>query len=317
MIDVEGLQGLDLGLTAGEGDTAAPMPLPPAAVFPSDWSALFSGSNPYEATAVAAVANDGIASVARVFAEPGAQSRYAVRGGYPLQGEVAIPRPVGQMPTAVGVAVFGVLQLLFLLFLLVRRQYFAQVRRYVNSRFFNVASVRTAETAVPLSVGFRVGSDAAWALLVGFMIWYSQWLQWRLRTSAEETLLGMLACIGGMLLLMGLRYAVLASAERLSGRKELSWELWENAQVPMRAMWPLLLVGALLSVYTVPTFQWYVLLVVLGMAGVGWVLRAYRLMMAFRWHGYGWLYFFLYLCGVEIVLPLLAVRFATLYLLGN
>ena len=63
-------------------------------------------------------------------------------------------------------------------------------------------------------------------------------------------------------------------------------------------------------VYVIPVFQHYAHVLTLSMVALGVALRIYRVGVAFRWYGYGWMYFFLYLCGVEILLPLLAVRVA-------
>ena len=112
------------------------------------------------------------------------------------------------------------------------------------------------------------------------------------------------------LLLAVVRHSVVKVASVLSGKKELSLALWENGQVPMRLMWPLLLVGTMFVVYVIPVFQHYAHVLTLSMVALGVALRIYRVGVAFRWYGYGWMYFFLYLCGVEILLPLLAVRVA-------
>lgn len=295
-------------------DTLAVVPMRVVSAFPDSELALFGGSNPYAAKGLEGVARAELAGAGRVFAARGKLSHYAVRGGYALQGEVAIPRPAARVSAAVGGVTLGVLLLFFLLFVLLRRHIWLYYHRYINLRFFSTASARGVATAVPMSGGFRAVGDTAWPMLVGFLLWRGLWLQWAVRTSDAQSLLWLLACMMGFLLLTGLRYLALGAAEYLTNVTDLRWNIWENVQVPMRAFWPLLLVGAVLTVYVVPFFQWYALLAMVGVVCVGWVLRIYRMAKAFRWQGYGRLYFFLYLCGVEIMLPMLAMRLAEAYL---
>lgn len=314
MIAPDSLRGANVRPERVEQDTpvVAPMRVEPA--FPTDARALFGSNNPYAAAVLANGANGEEAWAGRVFASGGKVGPYAVRGGYTLQGEVAIPRPKAQAAAAVGGVTLGILLSFFLLFVLLRRQCRVYYHRYINPRFFSTSSVRAAAMGVPLSTGFRVIGDLAWAMLAGFLLWRGLWLQWYLRASDAETLVGLGVCMGCFLLLMGVRYAVLSVAEYLTGLMDLRWNIWENVQMPMRAFWPFLLVGAVLTVYIVEMFQWYALLVSAVVVCVGWLLRVYRTVMAFRWQGFGWLYFFLYLCGVEIMLPLLAMRVAMVYL---
>lgn len=295
-------------------DTLAVVPMRAVSAFPNSAIELFGGSNPYAAENLEGEEKGELASDGRVFAVRGRLAQHAVRGGRALQGEVAIPRPAAMVSAVVGGVTLGVLLLFFFLFVLLRRQIRLYYHRYINLRFFSTASVRAAATAVPMSGGFRAVGDVVWPMLVGFLLWRGMWLLWFMRASDAESLLGLGACMLGFLIPTGLRYVALGVAEYLTSGVDLRWNIWENVQVPMRAFWPLLLVGAVLSVYVVPFFQWYALLTMMGVVGVGWLLRIYRMAKAFRWMGYGWLYFFLYLCGVEIMLPMLAMRLAVVYL---
>lgn len=283
--------------------------------FPAECSELFGGANPY----IAAQLADSAAAVGRsarsvVFAARGKIAPYAVRGRFPLLGEVAIPRRDARESAAVGGAMLGVLLSFFLLFILLRRQCSMYHHRYVNLRFFSSTSVRAAVAAVSTSDGFRIVGDVAWPMLVGFLLWRGLWLRWYLRGSDSESLWGLGACMLGFLLLTGIRYLVLGVAEFLSCIADLRWNVWENVQIPTRAFWPVLLMGAVLTVYIVPSFQWHALMAMMGAVGIVWLLRIYRMAKAFYWLRFGRLYFFLYLCGVEIMLPLLSMRLVMVYL---
>lgn len=310
--DLVGQPPLAYALLSARDSLTVIAPPPAVPAFPADWHALFQPDAFYVGLGDSARTEEP--APARVFVASELTSQYTAGGGISPCAGVAQPRFTSRESVAVGTTAFGVLFVFFLLFALQRRHHYIYTKRHMNSRFFNVASIRTAETAPAFTNSFGTFTDIVWSLLIGFLAWRGLWLQCFLRESDGVALFGLLVCAVGGLLLTAVRYSILTVAERLSGCKYLRWCIWENGQVAIRAMWPLLLVGATLSVYIEPGFQWYMLLATLGMAFLGWGLRIYRVAVAFRWHNYGWLYFFLYLCGVEILLPMIIVRLATDYL---
>lgn len=292
-------------------DSIAAESVPSVGVFPPDWEKLFTGENQYRLEGGGLGLTESHLSIGgRVFAEKGGESAYVLRGARGLRNE-AVPLGSDALESVwVRSVLFCMLLVLLALFILLRRQYYTYWRSYATARFFSVSSVRTVESMGFSLTACRAVGDSVWAVLSGFVLCKWFLLRWNGLVASEKIPFFVFACMFAALLLAGVRHSVVKVASVLSGKKELSLALWENGQVPMRLMWPLLLVGTMFVVYVIPVFQHYAHVLTLSMVALGVALRIYRVGVAFRWYGYGWMYFFLYLCGVEILLPLLAVRVA-------